>query len=147
MKKGIHPQYYDVTVVCACGNKFQTRSTKKEVRVEICSECHPFFTGKQKLIDTAGRVERFQRRYQPSEVADKQRAAKVKKKAKEAAVRDDARRRVEVRPKPKAEKAEKAEPGEKAAKGEKKAHARAEAKSDKKGAGPHRGESKPAAKA
>lgn len=63
MKKDIHPQLTMVTVVCACGNTFETRSTKDEVRLEICSECHPFFSGKQKLIDTAGRVERFKRRY------------------------------------------------------------------------------------
>jgi large subunit ribosomal protein L31 len=64
MKKGIHPEYHEVTVVCACGNTFKTRSTKKDLRVEICSNCHPFFTGKQKLVDSAGRVERFQKRYQ-----------------------------------------------------------------------------------
>ncbi len=63
MKPKIHPEYQVTTVVCACGNTFTTRSTKKELRVEMCSNCHPFFTGKQKLIDTAGRVERFQRRY------------------------------------------------------------------------------------
>ena len=64
MKKGIHPEYHEITVVCACGSTFQTRSTKKDLRVEICSSCHPFFTGKQKLVDSAGRVERFQKRYQ-----------------------------------------------------------------------------------
>jgi len=64
MKAGIHPEYVEVTVSCACGNTFKTRSTRKgDIRLEICSNCHPFFTGKQKLIDTAGRVERFQRRY------------------------------------------------------------------------------------
>ncbi|HRC84145.1 MAG TPA: 50S ribosomal protein L31 [Thermoanaerobaculia bacterium] len=63
MKQGIHPTLHSVTVVCACGNTFETHSTKQELRLEICSECHPFFSGKQKLIDTAGRVERFQRRY------------------------------------------------------------------------------------
>ena len=63
MKKDIHPQYHNVTVSCACGNQFETRSTKKEIRLEICSACHPFFTGKQKLIDTAGRIERFQKKY------------------------------------------------------------------------------------
>ena len=63
MKAKIHPDYQDVTVVCACGETFVTRSTRKELRLEICSKCHPFFTGKQKLIDTAGRVERFTRRY------------------------------------------------------------------------------------
>ena len=64
MKTGIHPEYHEVNVVCACGNTFQTRSTKKDLRVEICSACHPFFTGKQKLVDSAGRVERFQKRYE-----------------------------------------------------------------------------------
>lgn len=63
MKEKIHPEYHEVTVVCACGNSFPTRSTKKDLRVEICSSCHPFFTGKQKLIDSAGRVERFEKRY------------------------------------------------------------------------------------
>ncbi|HEV8376302.1 MAG TPA: 50S ribosomal protein L31 [Candidatus Polarisedimenticolia bacterium] len=63
MKAKIHPEYKEVTVVCACGESFVTRSTRKELRLEICSKCHPFFTGKQKLIDTAGRVERFNRRY------------------------------------------------------------------------------------
>jgi large subunit ribosomal protein L31 len=64
MKSEIHPEYHEVTVHCACGETWTTRSTKKELRVEICSKCHPFFTGKQKLVDSAGRVERFQRRYQ-----------------------------------------------------------------------------------
>jgi large subunit ribosomal protein L31 len=63
MKPKIHPQYHEVTVVCACGNSFATRSTKKDMRVEICSACHPFFTGRQKLVDSAGRVERFNTRY------------------------------------------------------------------------------------
>jgi large subunit ribosomal protein L31 len=63
MKEGIHPQYHKVLVTCACGNQFETCSTKQEIRLELCSACHPFFTGKQKLVDTAGRIERFQRRY------------------------------------------------------------------------------------
>lgn len=63
MKKDIHPELHKVTAVCACGNTFETLSTKDELRLEICNECHPFFTGRQKLIDSAGRVERFQRRY------------------------------------------------------------------------------------
>lgn len=64
MKAGIHPEYKEITVTCACGESFKTRSTKKEdLHVEICSACHPFFTGKQKLVDTAGRVDRFNRRY------------------------------------------------------------------------------------
>lgn len=64
MKPEIHPEYHDVTVVCACGNTFQTRSTKPELRLEVCNECHPFFTGKQRLLDAAGRVEKFQRKYE-----------------------------------------------------------------------------------
>ena len=63
MKEGIHPNYVDCTITCACGNVIQTRSTKPEIRVEVCSKCHPFYTGKQKLVDTGGRVERFKRRY------------------------------------------------------------------------------------
>ncbi len=64
MKQGIHPEYKEITVFCACGSQFTTRSTRKEdLHLEICSACHPFFTGKQKLIDTAGRVDRFNKRY------------------------------------------------------------------------------------
>jgi large subunit ribosomal protein L31 len=63
MKEASHPKYTEITVKCLCGNTFQTRSTKSEISTEICSACHPFFTGKQKLIDTAGRVERFKKRY------------------------------------------------------------------------------------
>jgi large subunit ribosomal protein L31 len=63
MKANIHPNYVDAVVKCACGETFRTRSTKAEIHLEICSKCHPFFTGKQKLVDTAGRVERFQRKY------------------------------------------------------------------------------------
>ncbi len=63
MKDGIHPRYENATVTCACGNVIETRSTKETIHVDICSACHPFFTGKQKLMDTAGRVERFNRKY------------------------------------------------------------------------------------
>jgi large subunit ribosomal protein L31 len=63
MKKGIHPDYKEVTVSCACGNTFTTRSTSGDLKVEICSACHPFFTGKQKLLDTAGRIEKFNKKY------------------------------------------------------------------------------------
>ena len=63
MKAGIHPEYVDTTIACACGEIIRTRSTRPEIRVEICSKCHPFYTGKQKIVDTAGRVERFQRKY------------------------------------------------------------------------------------
>jgi len=72
MKAGIHPAYNEVNVICACGHTFRTRTTNKtDIRVEICSSCHPFFTGKQKLIDTAGRVDKFERKY------SKQRAEKA----------------------------------------------------------------------
>ena len=67
MKTDIHPQYDVCVVRCSCGNVFETRSTVSELRVELCSECHPFYTGKQKLVDTGGRVERFQRRYSKSQ--------------------------------------------------------------------------------
>ena len=63
MKQGIHPDYHPVKIACVCGNVIETRSTSKDIRVEICSSCHPFFTGRQKLIDTAGRVDRYRRRY------------------------------------------------------------------------------------
>ena len=63
MKEGIHPQYQKATVTCACGNTFETRSTKPVIRVEICSNCHPFYTGKQKIVDTEGRVEKFLQKY------------------------------------------------------------------------------------
>jgi large subunit ribosomal protein L31 len=63
MKEGIHPKYELTTITCACGNVIETRSTARDLKVEICSSCHPFFTGKQKLVDTAGRIERFRRKY------------------------------------------------------------------------------------
>src|SRR6185436_6458266 len=63
MRADIHPEYVTATVKCSCGNTFETRSTKADLRVELCSECHPFYTGKQKLVDTGGRIDRFERRY------------------------------------------------------------------------------------
>ena len=63
MKPDIHPEYFETTIRCACGNEIVTRATKKDIRVEICSNCHPLFTGKQKLVDTEGRVERFMKKY------------------------------------------------------------------------------------
>jgi len=63
MKKGIHPDYGETTITCACGNVIHTRSTKQNIRVEICSACHPFFTGKEKFVDSAGRVEKFRKKY------------------------------------------------------------------------------------
>jgi len=81
MKAKIHPEYHDSTITCSCGNVIQTRSTKPEIKVEICSNCHPFFTGKQKFVDTAGRVEKFQRRYGWTQDRAQQQAQKGKKGA------------------------------------------------------------------
>lgn len=64
MKKDLHPNYYEATVTCACGNTFKTGSTKEDLKVEICSACHPFYTGKQKFVERGGRVERFKKKYQ-----------------------------------------------------------------------------------
>jgi large subunit ribosomal protein L31 len=64
MKEGIHPNYTETTITCVCGNVIETRSTKKDIKIEICSNCHPFMTGKQKIIDTAGRVEKFKKKYE-----------------------------------------------------------------------------------
>ena len=66
MQDGIHPQYYDTLVTCGCGNSFQTRSTRKELKVDICSSCHPFYTGKLKFVDTAGRIEKFKNKFAKS---------------------------------------------------------------------------------
>ena len=91
MKPAIHPKYYDVEARCACGNTFKTRSTKQELHLEICNMCHPFFTGRQKLIDTEGRVERFTKRFgaQTTEgrkaQATKNKAAKTTKTKKASA--------------------------------------------------------------
>ncbi len=80
MKKGIHPEYYQAKVTCACGNSWTVGSTKKEISLDICSACHPFFTGKQKIVDTAGRVEKFRRKYgikdKTTEVIDKKKKTK-----------------------------------------------------------------------
>ena len=70
MKAGIHPEYVETTITCACGEVIHTRSTLPQIRVEVCSKCHPFFTGKQKLVDTAGRIERFQRKYKRKPVTE-----------------------------------------------------------------------------
>jgi large subunit ribosomal protein L31 len=73
MKPKIHPEYVDATITCACGNQVKTRSTRKEIKVDVCSACHPFYTGKQKLVDSAGRVERYMRKYglEPGAVSKK----------------------------------------------------------------------------
>ncbi|MGH8936676.1 MAG: 50S ribosomal protein L31 [Acidimicrobiia bacterium] len=85
MKAGIHPDYVEATVVCSCGNTFTTRSTKSNLHVELCNECHPFFTGRQKLVDSGGRVERFQRRYGKQPITSKKAQALSEEPAEEAA--------------------------------------------------------------
>lgn len=84
MKEGIHPKYEEVNVRCACGNTFKTRSTKSELHQEICSACHPFFTGRQKLIDTEGRVERFSKKF-GAQTSEQRKAAEKAAKAAKAA--------------------------------------------------------------
>jgi large subunit ribosomal protein L31 len=75
MKAEIHPEYFDTTIRCACGNEVKTRATVKNLHVEICSACHPFFTGKQKLVDTAGRIEKFNRKYGKAKAASQEPSA------------------------------------------------------------------------
>lgn len=82
MKPGIHPDYHEVTVHCACGATWQTRSTKEDLHLEICSNCHPFFTGRQKLIDTEGRVDRFTKKYGAQTVEGQKNLAKAAREAK-----------------------------------------------------------------
>ena len=85
MKAGIHPEYHPITVVCACGNSFVTRSTAKAIHVEICAKCHPFFTGKLRLVDTAGRIERFRAKYRsPDEIKSEAKAAEAAEAARES---------------------------------------------------------------
>ena len=78
MKKGIHPEYVEAKVKCGCGNEFTTRSTIPEIHVEICSVCHPFYTGKQKYVDTAGRIEKFQKKYGSNYTVPKKQTKKSK---------------------------------------------------------------------
>lgn len=80
MKKGIHPEFQDSVFVCACGNTIKTRSLKSEYKLEICAACHPFFTGKQKLVDSAGRVERFMKKYGDMQVSTGKKPARTSKK-------------------------------------------------------------------
>jgi len=84
VKPGIHPKYFDVEARCACGNTFMTRSTKPELHLEICNQCHPFFTGRQKLIDTEGRVERFTKRFGAQTAAGRRQATKEQQAARAA---------------------------------------------------------------
>jgi len=78
MKDGIHPQYVETVVTCGCGNSFKTRSTRRELKVDICSACHPFFTGRLKFVDTAGRIEKFQSKFAAGTYASLQKPAKKK---------------------------------------------------------------------
>ena len=87
MKEGIHPKYDEVEVRCACGNTFKTRSTKPELHLEICSACHPFFTGRQKLIDTEGRVERFTKKFGAQTAEQRMTAASAAKAARATATK------------------------------------------------------------
>jgi large subunit ribosomal protein L31 len=89
VKPGIHPKYEEVEVRCACGNTFTTRSTKSELHLEICNQCHPFFTGRQKLIDTEGRVERFVKRFGAQSAEGRKAAAKATKAAKASKSKKD----------------------------------------------------------
>ena len=87
MKPNIHPEYHEITVQCACGNKFQTRTTASDMHLDICSACHPFFTGRQKLIDTEGRVDRFNKKFGAQTVEQRKVAAKAAKDAKKPAAK------------------------------------------------------------
>jgi len=82
MKDSIHPDYMETTVTCGCGNTFETRSTRKELKVDICNACHPFYTGKLKYIDSAGRIEKFQSKFATGSYASVQKKGKAKKSAK-----------------------------------------------------------------
>jgi large subunit ribosomal protein L31 len=84
MKEGIHPPYYETVVTCGCGNTFTTRSTRKALKVDICNQCHPFFTGKLKYVDTAGRIEKFQSKFAAGSYASLQQQGRRRKKAKPA---------------------------------------------------------------
>lgn len=98
MKKGIHPEYHEVAVTCGCGETFKTRSTRERLAVEICSKCHPFYTGNQKLMDTAGRIEKFQRRYGWSG----EKAAAAAGAAKEAVPQTETDQGAKAKPEPEA---------------------------------------------
>ena len=104
MKSAIHPKYYsDAKVTCACGNEFTTGSTKPEIRVEICAACHPFYTGKKRIVDTAGRLDRFKKRFEKStqiqaEIEKKEKAKKAPKAVKPAAEKPKKKAKVAKKP-------------------------------------------------
>lgn len=88
MKAGIHPKYQEATVVCACGNSWQTRSTKPSLRVDLCPACHPFYTGEQRIVDTAGQVERFMKRVEAADAAPRRKKAERRQKKLDQRVRN-----------------------------------------------------------
>ena len=116
MKANLHPKYEEVTVRCACGSEFVTRSTKKELSVVLCNECHPFYTGKQKFVDTAGRIEKFQKRFNMTEGAGTdavvKAAKKVSKKQVQAAAIQEEKRLKAERKTPKKQESAAAAPAE-----------------------------------
>ena len=119
MRKEIHPKYVEATVVCGCGNTFKTRSTKEKLVVEVCSACHPFYTGKQKFVDTAGRVEKFTSKYDwhDKKAAEVLKAGEDKKKEEQAKKVEAKKAAVKTAPKQEP-KPDKAQDGEKANKQE-----------------------------
>lgn len=124
MKTDIHPQYYpDAVVKCACGNTFTTGSTMKEIRVELCNQCHPFYTGKQKFVDTARRVEKFQERASKKDAAAATRKGKKVKKAAVVAVKEAKKKEAEAATKAAAKAAKEAAKAAAATKAEKTAPA------------------------
>ena len=137
MKQGIHPEYVECTVRCSCGNTFTTRSTKSELRLDLCNKCHPFYTGTQKLIDTGGRVQRFSDRYgaASADVLEREQAKKAARQ--EAAAAEEAAKKA-AREAKAAEKAKKAE--EYAKKAEKEAAAAAAAAAEAEAAAAEAGE-------
>jgi len=96
MKAGIHPTYQDATVVCACGNTFQTRSTKPMMRVDLCNVCHPFYTGEQRIVDTAGQVERFMRKVETASTSARPSKRQLRMGQKSARIEEDRRRAEEA---------------------------------------------------
>ena len=88
MKEKIHPEYKESTIVCACGEAIHTRSTKQNIRIEICSKCHPFFTGRQKLVDSAGRVDKFMKRYEKKKPPKAKKAVKKEGRPKKTGIED-----------------------------------------------------------
>jgi large subunit ribosomal protein L31 len=97
MKPGIHPQYVEATVTCACGNTFKTRSTSREIHTDLCNVCHPFYTGEQRIVDTAGQVERFMRRVEAAQSAERRTSKRQQRlQARAAQAAEQERRQAEV---------------------------------------------------